>query len=168
MASCLSSFFLFLGGGGDIKQRVLWFGKVYVRSLSAFFGYTLLTSCDRFLSVNSHRWALELLMPDINNATFALSFRRPNCGSFLVYQVTQGFHYKSSGLSYPNGWSVHTQFLFITSIGSLAIKTRGMPEGVDVACFCASQELLMQDSKSPFSLKTTNIWIMIYLSLKLV
>lgn len=24
-----------------------------------------------------------------------------------------------------------------------------MPEGVDVACFCASQELLMQDSKSP-------------------
>lgn len=96
-------------------------------------------------------------MPDINNATFALSFRRPNCGSFLVYQVTQGFHYKSSGLSYPNGWSVHTQFLFITSIGSLAIKTHGMPEGVDVACFCASQELLMQDSKSPFSLKTTNI-----------
>lgn len=86
-------------------------------------------------------------MPDINNATFALSFRRPNCGSFLVYQVTQGFHYKSSGLSYPNGWSVHTQFLFITSIGSLAIKSHGMPEGVDVACFCASQELLMQDSQ---------------------
>lgn len=96
-------------------------------------------------------------MPDINNATFALSFRRPNCGSFLVYQVTQGFHYKSSGLSYRNGWSVHNQLLFITSIGSLDIKTHGMPEGVDVVCFCASQELLMQDSKSPFSLKTTNI-----------
>lgn len=112
MASCLSSFFLFLGGGGDIKQRVLWFGKVYVRSLSAFLGYTLLTSCDRFLSVNSHRWALELLMPDINNATFALSFRRPNCGSFLVYQVTQGFHWMECSHSifiYHIDWIVSNQ-----------------------------------------------------------
>lgn len=87
-------------------------------------------------------------MPDINNATL-LYHPGSQTVAVFVYQVTQGFHYKSSGLSYRNGWSVHNQLLFITSIGSLDIKTHGMPEGVDVACFCASQELLMQDSKSP-------------------
>lgn len=134
---------------------------------SLLFGYTLLTSCDRFLSVNSHRWALELLMPDINNATFALSSRKPNCGRFLCIKWL-----RASIIRVPDCLIVKDGVFTLNFYLSHRLIVSHQDPWNAWGCWCGLLLFFPGTAHARLQVsilsKTTIIWIMIYLSLKLV